>query len=205
MTVRKTSKRDKENRPTEIINSALKLFEKKGFESTTFSDIAKDCNIARSTIYLYFTDKNDLLEKAMIARISEETNTFFEGKIKKGNSKIELFQNVLEKVFLTVDHERDDPFYVLITNLACKNKKVAQIMRKQVIEKILGTWHTLCKEANFTEEEEKIYAYLIFSLHLTSQFLNVIYKNDSPFIQLPEFLRLSREQLKKDLHIKNDT
>ena len=104
MTVRKTSKRDKENRPTEIINSALKLFEKKGFESTTFSDIAKDCNIARSTIYLYFTDKNDLLEKAMIARISEETNTFFEGKIKKGNSKIELFQNVLEKVFVTIQN-----------------------------------------------------------------------------------------------------
>ena len=71
MVDRKTSKRNKENRPTEIINSALKLFEKKGFEATSFSDIAKDCNIARSTIYLYFSDKNDLIEKAIIANVRE--------------------------------------------------------------------------------------------------------------------------------------
>ena len=83
MVDRKTSKRNKENRPTEIINSALKLFEKKGFEETSFSDIAKDCDIARSTIYLYFSDKNDLIEKAIIAKVRENRDSFLEGKISK--------------------------------------------------------------------------------------------------------------------------
>lgn len=125
MVDRKTSKRNKENRPTEIINSALKLFEKKGFEATSFSDIAKDCNIARSTIYLYFSDKNDLIEKAIIAKVRENRDSFLEGKIEKGESKQEFIQNVLEKLLLTFDRKKDDPFYILLTTISCRNKKIA--------------------------------------------------------------------------------
>lgn len=198
MVDRKTSKRNKENRPTEIINSALKLFEKKGFEETSFSDIAKDCDIARSTIYLYFSDKNDLIEKAIIAKVRENRDSFLEGKIEKGESKQEFIQNVLETLLLTFDRKKDDPFYILLTTISCRNKKIAEIFKKHVLLKMLETWHMICKDLDFSQEEENMYVLLIFSLLFTSQFMSFIYNDDSPFIQLSEFVKLSREQLKKE-------
>ncbi|MCP1306160.1 TetR/AcrR family transcriptional regulator [Paenibacillus tyrfis] len=47
-------KRDK------IVESALKLFEQKGYHSTKVSDIVKDAGMAQGTFYLYFKSKEDL-------------------------------------------------------------------------------------------------------------------------------------------------
>ena len=205
MASRKNFVRNKEKRPQEIIDSAIKLFIKKGFESTTFADIAKDCNIARSTIYLYFSDKHDLLEKAIIARISENRAGFLEGSIDRGNSKQEFIQNVLEKVIAAVDHKKDDPFYVFLIFTASKNKRIAEILKKHVLDSIFDTWEIICKDVNFTDDEKRMYLFLIFSLHFTSQVMNVIYKDNSPFIQLSDLVKISREQMNKDSHIKNGT
>ncbi|MGE5423567.1 MAG: TetR/AcrR family transcriptional regulator [Ignavibacteriales bacterium] len=43
-----------------ILNSAIKLMEKKGYESTTIRDICKEAGISIGTFYLYFQTKNDL-------------------------------------------------------------------------------------------------------------------------------------------------
>lgn len=63
---------------------------------------------------------------------------------------------------------------------------------------MLETWHMICKDLDFSQEEENMYVLLIFSLLFTSQFMSFIYNDDSPFIQLSEFVKLSREQLKKE-------
>ncbi|MFL0248915.1 TetR family transcriptional regulator [Clostridium neuense] len=43
-----------------IFDSALKVFEKKGFSSTTLEDIAKEAGISRGAIYWNFKNKQDL-------------------------------------------------------------------------------------------------------------------------------------------------
>lgn len=44
-----------------ILNSALKLFAKKGFHGTSISDIAKDAGISKGLAYNYFESKNQLV------------------------------------------------------------------------------------------------------------------------------------------------
>lgn len=54
--------RRKDARPTEIINAALTLFVEKGFAATRLDDVAKLAGVTKGTVYLYFTNKEDLFK-----------------------------------------------------------------------------------------------------------------------------------------------
>jgi len=47
-------------RKEQILNSAKKLFSKNGYYETQISDIIKDADIARGTLYQYFDSKDDI-------------------------------------------------------------------------------------------------------------------------------------------------
>lgn len=50
----------KDERKTQILDSALKLFAIKGLAATKISDIAKDANFSQGLIYHYFKSKDDI-------------------------------------------------------------------------------------------------------------------------------------------------
>lgn len=50
-----------EARQQQILAAARRLFRKKGFDSTTVSEIVKEAGIAQGTFYLYFSSKRDLI------------------------------------------------------------------------------------------------------------------------------------------------
>ena len=43
-----------------IMNAAIKLFSKKGFENTSVDELAKEAGVGKSTIYGYFKTKNEI-------------------------------------------------------------------------------------------------------------------------------------------------
>ena len=53
---------------SQILNVAQELFSEWGYEDTSFGDISASVGIGRTTLYEYFTDKDDLL-----ASLVEET------------------------------------------------------------------------------------------------------------------------------------
>ena len=50
-----------EERKTQILAAAAKVFAKKGFERATIADVAKEAKMAEGSIYNYFKNKSDLL------------------------------------------------------------------------------------------------------------------------------------------------
>lgn len=54
-------RRRPEERRTEIIQAAVRLFAQQGFERTTTREIAAEAGIAEGTIYKYFASKQDIL------------------------------------------------------------------------------------------------------------------------------------------------
>lgn len=54
-----------------IIESALKLFEEKGYHSTKISDIVQDAGMAQGTFYLYFKTKEDMFRHVAEACLDE--------------------------------------------------------------------------------------------------------------------------------------
>jgi AcrR family transcriptional regulator len=48
-------------RKEQILNTALKLFSSIGYNSVIMDDIAKACDLARTTLYEYYSNKEDIL------------------------------------------------------------------------------------------------------------------------------------------------
>jgi TetR/AcrR family fatty acid metabolism transcriptional regulator len=54
-------KRKGHKRSDQIVEAALRVFGEKGYHNTTVSEIAKAAGISETTLYKYFTDKEDIL------------------------------------------------------------------------------------------------------------------------------------------------
>jgi len=50
-----------EERRTQILAAAARVFARKGFERATMSDVAREAGVAAGSIYNYFKKKSDLL------------------------------------------------------------------------------------------------------------------------------------------------
>jgi len=61
--------RRKDARPSDIIDAAVAEFAEKGYSGTSIGSIAARAQIARSTVYLYFDDKEALIQEAFRVRI----------------------------------------------------------------------------------------------------------------------------------------
>lgn len=94
--LREKKKKQREDR---IFNSALQLFNKKGFSQTTMKDIAEKAQLGVGTLYNYFPSKNDLLLEIMekkIDQLEKESQNFADelaGTRKNGASALKEFIN----------------------------------------------------------------------------------------------------------------
>lgn len=52
-----------------IVQSARKLFETKGIEKTTVDDIAKEADYSKSTLYVYFKSKDEILQTILLEQM----------------------------------------------------------------------------------------------------------------------------------------
>ena len=60
MGIAERKEREKKERRQQILDAAKRHFSTKGFSGTTMGDIANDIELSPSTLYLYFTNKEEL-------------------------------------------------------------------------------------------------------------------------------------------------
>ncbi|OEC86991.1 MULTISPECIES: TetR/AcrR family transcriptional regulator [Methanobacterium] len=86
---------EKEQRRNDILNAAEKLFFSKGYENVSLKDIAKEVKLGRSTLYLYFENKEELFF-AIVLRGTRILYKMINDEVKKGKSsfsKLAGFRN----------------------------------------------------------------------------------------------------------------
>jgi AcrR family transcriptional regulator len=77
--------RRKEARPQELLAAALDLFVERGFASTRLEDVAKRAGVSKGTLYLYFTNKEELFKAVVrdsivpVIGAAEDSIAGFEG------------------------------------------------------------------------------------------------------------------------------
>jgi TetR/AcrR family transcriptional regulator len=94
MSLAKWKEREKEQRQNDIINAARKLFADKGFE-VSLDEIAKEVGLGKSTLYLYFKNKESLYFAVVLRGIRIWAEMVKE-EVKKWNTGLEkliLYQN----------------------------------------------------------------------------------------------------------------
>lgn len=117
------TKEEAEQTRRDILKSAIEVFSKKGFASSTLVDIAKKANVTRGAIYWHFKNKNDLFE-ALVGENERKVNTIIE-QIKETESDPLLgLQKGLSLILKKVE---EDPDYRAIEQLYLKNKFSGEI------------------------------------------------------------------------------
>ena len=101
----------KQAKEIKLLNSAFKLYSKKGIKNTSIQDIVVDAGVAKGTFYLYFKDKYDLQQKLTI---------------KKSN---ELFHKALDKLDINVINKFDDQLIFVIDNVIDELNKEPDLIK----------------------------------------------------------------------------
>lgn len=84
------SDKDKKER---IINSAIKIFSQKGYGPIVLDEIAREADIAKGTIYLYFQDKEDLVYHTILYVLDTIENAL-QNDLKDSESPFEKLESI---------------------------------------------------------------------------------------------------------------
>lgn len=95
MSLAKWKEREREQRRNDIIDAARELFANKDFEEVSMNEIAGEVGLGKSTLYLYFKNKESLYF-AVVLRGIRIWAEMVRKEVKKGNTGLErlmLFEN----------------------------------------------------------------------------------------------------------------
>ncbi|MEN6572838.1 TetR/AcrR family transcriptional regulator [Methanobacterium aggregans] len=90
MSLAKWKEREREQRQNDIINAARKLFADKDFDEVSMNKIAEEVGLGKSTLYLYFKNKESLYF-AVVLRGTRIWAEMIKEEVKKGNTGFEKF------------------------------------------------------------------------------------------------------------------
>jgi TetR/AcrR family transcriptional regulator len=76
--------REKEARRNQILDATERVFQAKGIQQATMDDIARDAELAKGTIYLYYRNKEEL-QIGIMLRAFEMMNEEFQQSVEKEN------------------------------------------------------------------------------------------------------------------------
>ncbi|MCT4542465.1 MAG: TetR/AcrR family transcriptional regulator [Vallitalea sp.] len=79
---------NKKQKKNAIFSSAYELFTTKGFDKTAINDIVKKAGVAKGTFYLYFRDKNQILDSIILKKSSVIIKEAFQYSIDKRKDNI---------------------------------------------------------------------------------------------------------------------
>lgn len=82
-----------------ILQAAEELFRTRRLHEVTLDEIARRADVAKGTIYLYFSDKEDVIFQAMVAGLEEMCSQIKEIAARPGTSRDRLLQ-MCERIVL---------------------------------------------------------------------------------------------------------
>jgi AcrR family transcriptional regulator len=163
---------------SKILDTVTQMYFKYGIKSVTMDDVSRELGISKKTLYLYFTDKTDLVGKAIdhaIDNISQkyqavvarnlnaveeilEFNRLGAEMIKTHNASTDYdlkkyYPELFDKIIRT---RREKMYKMVLNNL--KKGKTQGVFRKNLNEEIIAKLHvsrimTMGENAFFTHDE----------------------------------------------------
>ena len=130
----KTSKaweRRKKDRPTEILDSTISILSKDGYTKLSMKRVAKEAGVSEATIFKYFEDKEDLIDKCYY-RVGLEVVRQFEKDTQANNNLYDSLQHIARTNFLRLKSNQNiwDIFTHDINQRIRKNSQVYKCKKR---------------------------------------------------------------------------
>ena len=186
---------DAEIRKQEIMQTALKLFLKQGYERTSTNDIIRELGLSRGGLYHHFKSKEEILDSAIAALLLSELKnaeaTFYDDKI-SAVEKVKFIiefeapaQEMLEDI-KTIIHTKDNP--TLITHLLRQKLQIVTPYFERIIEQGMKEGVFECR---YPQEVSKI-TVILSTLLFSDTILDMNYEE---FMRMIEAFQIAIEAL----------
>jgi AcrR family transcriptional regulator len=105
-----------ETRQAQIIEAAMRCFQRKGYENTTMDDITAEYGLSKGSVYWYYSSKKDILI-AVFEHMMSELFAGYKSQVLSDISPKQKLMNILRLFvgMLLENHEACRPFIVLMS------------------------------------------------------------------------------------------
>lgn len=195
MTKISENKKQKENA---IISSAYELFTTKGFDKTAINDIVKKAGVAKGTFYLYFRDKNHILDNIILKKTSIIIKEAFTETMEKKYD--DFIESVIFFTDYIIEYLKDN---IILLRLIHKNLSWA-LYRKALnnpkfnsnMEEIYNVFINKLKNSNIPIEDVDKTLFLIVELIGSACYSSIVFKEPATIDEMkPIIFNMIRKML----------
>lgn len=140
---RKT-KEEAEKTRSKILSNALTLFVKKGYEHTTFVDIADKLKMTKGAVYWHFRSKSDLLGALLedaLTRFSSTLAERREGRELTFVAVTDMLVEIAEKI--VAEKKRREFFMLMQVGLKWTEADLAELAKKLMAQRVGGPYEAV--------------------------------------------------------------
>lgn len=198
----KITKEQKQEKLNAIVESAISVFVALGYEKTTFKDIADKMGIARSTIYLYFKDKFELLKACINYQFGQNKELFLKMDFDKYQNQKEALIEILSRLEQISKEQNLKQFIVTIAAQAVHDENIANLWKHEVFSNLKVLWQEIGSRLKLTEATSQFYFTIIYSVFFTTNYTSICFKEQDPMMNFSLFIKLLKEQIESNKLLK---
>ncbi len=129
MGILERKEREREARRTAILDAAEVVFRLKGFANATMDDIAREAELAKGTVYLYYKSKEEL-QVGLVMRGLDRMLDFFQDA---ASTKSTAFEKLLTLGDAYWNFAMQQPFYFQLMNSTEQTQNLAQVGQETLL------------------------------------------------------------------------
>ena len=96
----------KNSKYQQILQAAIKIFARQGYYKSTVSQVAREAGVADGTIYLYFKNKDDILDH-FFSHKTREVFSCFQQEVQRVDNASDKLKNLIRRHLLEFENDRD--------------------------------------------------------------------------------------------------
>jgi AcrR family transcriptional regulator len=176
-------------RQKQILDAAIEVFTRKGYEAATMPDIAQAAGVAAGTIYLYFPNKRELFVASIKNSVMTPPLLDLIGKIPGGNFK-DVFKNIVMDRFELIENNGNAVSRIpaLISEIQ-RDPELKALWLKDFLKPFLGKMETAYRILNATGKtrhvEPPVIVRMIGGMMIGFLMLRMMEGETSPLNKMP--------------------
>lgn len=182
-----------ENREEQILQAAIRVFSKKGYSGGTTSEIAKEANISEGTIFRYFRNKKEILNKIIFACSDIVSKNFVMKPIKKiiQENKEKNYKEILKRILKDRIEilEKNSELIIVVMGEIAHNEEMQNILSDNISKIINELAKEMQSVGNISEEFKEVNLKVTLRSILGMIMMHVVQKNIAP-----ELIELTEEE-----------
>ncbi|HCE09703.1 MAG TPA: TetR family transcriptional regulator [Oxalobacteraceae bacterium] len=127
--------RRKEARPQELLAAALDLFVERGYAATRLDDVAKCAGVSKGTLYLYFSNKEELFKAVVRENVLPVIGEAELAIVQHEGSSIALLRDIILGWWARIGDTKLSGISKLMMAESCNFPEVAKFYHDEVISR----------------------------------------------------------------------